>query len=98
MTHDWPGNVRELQNVLTYAFIKCKGPVIGLEHLPPSLTAGTSPGATERRPTSRITVAAVAAALAATGGNKVNAARHLGISRATLYRFLAEHPRLYDAR
>jgi transcriptional regulator of acetoin/glycerol metabolism len=31
-------------------------------------------------------------ALSQTGGNKKKAARLLGVGRATLYRFLGEHP------
>jgi transcriptional regulator of acetoin/glycerol metabolism len=36
----------------------------------------------------------VARALKETGGNKSRAARILGVGRATLYRFLDEHPEL----
>jgi transcriptional regulator of acetoin/glycerol metabolism len=34
----------------------------------------------------------VKTALIKTGGNKAKAARILGVGRATLYRFLADHP------
>jgi len=40
----------------------------------------------------KLTVEAVQDALAQTGGNKVKAAKVLGVGRATLYRFLADHP------
>ena len=40
---------------------------------------------------------AIRDALAATGGNKLQASRLLGISRATLYEKLALHPGLADA-
>ena len=36
--------------------------------------------------------AAVQEALVKTGGNKARAARELGVGRATLYRFISEHP------
>ncbi len=38
LRYEFPGNVRELENIVERAFIVCQGPVIDLEHLPPSLT------------------------------------------------------------
>jgi transcriptional regulator with PAS, ATPase and Fis domain len=90
LDHSWPGNVRELENVLQYAFIKSKGEPIEPRHLPVSILREADEEALRlpRRP--RLTTAQVAEALRVTGGNRVQAARQLGISRATLYRFLAE--------
>lgn len=34
LDHPFPGNIRELENIIEYAFITCKGPVIAVEHLP----------------------------------------------------------------
>jgi transcriptional regulator of acetoin/glycerol metabolism len=39
----------------------------------------------------------VRTALIKTGGNKAKAAKLLGVGRATLYRFLGDHPELSDA-
>ena len=43
MLHDWPGNVRELERVLAAAVIRSAGAPphseLGLEHLPPAITA-----------------------------------------------------------
>ncbi|MBW2657254.1 MAG: hypothetical protein JRC59_06075, partial [Deltaproteobacteria bacterium] len=36
----------------------------------------------------------VRSALVHTGGNKARAAKQLGVGRATLYRFLGDHPEL----
>ena len=49
---------------------------------------------TDSRPgrTKKLEAQAVRNALLKTGGNKANAARVLGVGRATLYHFLAEHP------
>ncbi|MGW8324694.1 MAG: helix-turn-helix domain-containing protein, partial [Desulfobacterales bacterium] len=40
----------------------------------------------------KLNVEDVKTALIKTGGNKAKAARVLGVGRATLYRFLADHP------
>ncbi|MBT3378272.1 MAG: sigma 54-interacting transcriptional regulator [Lentisphaerae bacterium] len=86
--YDWPGNVRELQNWLQFALVKCKGPVIQIDHLPPSLHG---PGRSVRkRRRKKLDVDSVRLALNETDGNKVKAAQVLGVSRATLYRFLDE--------
>ncbi|MBW1771004.1 MAG: sigma 54-interacting transcriptional regulator [Deltaproteobacteria bacterium] len=88
MDYLWPGNVRELQNALHYALVKCKGRLIRPEDLPLELKAGRS----RRGPTRKLNPEMVQAALELTGGNKAKAARHLGVGRATLYRFLEEFP------
>jgi PAS domain S-box-containing protein len=104
--HSWPGNVRELQSAIQYALIKAKGGGITAEHLPRDVRSrsGVRPGeptgvdgvAVERLPaprgSARLSVEAVRQALVRTGGNKVKAAKILGIGRATLYRFLGKNP------
>jgi two-component system nitrogen regulation response regulator GlnG len=37
--HDWPGNVRELQNVLKYALVRARGPILTPDCLPENLRA-----------------------------------------------------------
>jgi len=88
LSYEWPGNVRELQNWIQFALVKCKGPMIMPEHLPPF-----RPGAQPRMRSGRrrkLDVDSVRSALRQAGGNKVRAAELLGVSRATLYRFLNE--------
>jgi transcriptional regulator of acetoin/glycerol metabolism len=96
MEYDWPGNVREMQNALQYALIKCRGTVIEPEHLPPVMTrprqAAGPPISKDRA--HKLDAESVRRALDETGGNKVKAARLLGVGRATLYRFLGDHPGL----
>lgn len=97
--YNWPGNVRELQNWIQFALIKCKNDVIKPEHLPP-IALNPAPAvergpaaelhATAKRGRQRLTRELIDAAIAKSGGNKVEAARVLGVSRATLYRFLDE--------
>ncbi|MGB5924003.1 MAG: sigma 54-interacting transcriptional regulator [Syntrophobacteria bacterium] len=89
MDYLWPGNVRELQNALHYALVKCKGRLIRPEDLPMELKSRRS---SRRGPTRKLNPEMVKAALDLTGGNKAKAARHLGVGRATLYRFLEEFP------
>lgn len=89
MDYLWPGNVRELQNALHYALVKCKGRLIRPEDLPMELKSVRS---SRRGPTRKLNKKMVRAALDRTGGNKAKAARHLGVGRATLYRFLEEFP------
>jgi len=88
--YDWPGNVRELQNTIQYALVKCGGNLIQIDHLPPTVTErqslGRGPQAKPRK--RKLDAEAVEQALKETKGNKVEAARKLGVSRATLYRFL----------
>ena len=101
--YSWPGNVRELTNALHYALIQCQGPSIGPEHLPPEI--GGPPGGwlseaahsgkiapAPRGRRRKLSLPEVQAALESCGGNRVEAARRLGVSRSTLYRYIEEHP------
>jgi transcriptional regulator with PAS, ATPase and Fis domain len=81
--HEWPGNVRELRNVLERALIVCDGRFIEPEHLylralkDVSLSNITDLETLEKR--------AIEQAMQDSGGNKVRAAKQLGISRMQLY-------------
>jgi transcriptional regulator with PAS, ATPase and Fis domain len=90
MTHSWPGNVRELQNVIQYACVKSKGGTIRPSHLPAAVNPADTKSRRRRKRQGKLEREAVHEALEQTGGNKVQAAKLLGVSRATLYRFLAE--------
>lgn len=90
LDYDWPGNVRELQNVIQYAIVMCKGRVITPEHLPSHLINRNSAKQKKHRKARKrkIDIEKVEQVLAETDGNKLKAAHILGVSRATLYRFL----------
>ncbi|MDH5299136.1 MAG: sigma 54-interacting transcriptional regulator [Desulfobulbaceae bacterium] len=92
--YPWPGNVRELHNVIRYALVHCREEQVRAVHLPPQFLSGSRSFSIEPSlpVRGRLTVAAVRQALAATNGNRLQAARQLGVGRATLYRFLAKHP------
>ena len=87
--YDWPGNVRELRNVLERTAIVCDGPFIDAEHLSLSIDAAVAPlistdlGVLERQ--------AIEQALREVRGNKVRAARQLGITRTQLYSRLKKY-------
>ncbi|MBQ0930574.1 sigma-54 interaction domain-containing protein [Ideonella alba] len=101
--HDWPGNIRELRNLLEQASLVSDERLLGARHLRPLLAVDESRPlpTTVRGPDTpadgQSLPAAVAAleqrliteALQATGGNKLAAARRLGIARATLYEKLS---------
>jgi len=91
-TYRWPGNIRELINVLQFASVRCAGPLIEIQHLPPEVRqpAKEQPEQTPARDfgEKKLTAQLVREALEKSRGNKLRAARMLGVGRATLYRFL----------
>jgi DNA-binding NtrC family response regulator len=95
--YDWPGNVRQLENVIERAFALGHGPAIGPENLPPEIRRDSRPAApADGAPPASCTLeegerAIILRALEEAGGNKVKAARILGIKRKRLYRLLHKH-------
>jgi len=85
--YPWPGNVRELQNAVHYVLAGCHTEVAEPEDLPQEIRRAGG----VRGPAPKLNFAAVQAALMQCGGNKVKAAKLLGVGRATLYRFLVSH-------
>jgi PAS domain S-box-containing protein len=88
-SYSWPGNVRELGNAIQFGMIKCHGAPLDVQHLPPEIASGTREvtAAKPGRPP-KLDTDAVVGALSRSGGNRAKAARLLGVSRTTLYRFL----------
>ncbi|MHB9074762.1 MAG: sigma-54 interaction domain-containing protein [Desulfobaccales bacterium] len=93
--HDWPGNVRELINAMEYAFMLCPEGYILPDHLPihlsqkgvarfrePSKAQDGSPARDKE---------ALVRALKGAGGKVSEAARILGVSRVTLWKWLKYH-------
>ena len=85
----WPGNVRELKSAIEFAVIQCEGSNIEPIDLPPEITLHHRPspgieGDSDDKST-------ILSALDRAQGNRSEAARLLGISRATLFRRLSHH-------
>jgi two-component system response regulator HydG len=80
--YDWPGNVRELKNTLWRAALLADGSEIEPRHL--SLPEAVGSIATAPVTLEDAERAAITNALAATAGNRVQAAQRLGIARSTL--------------
>jgi DNA-binding NtrC family response regulator len=94
VSYDWPGNIRELANVLERAQILAEDNRITLDDLPE--TMHTLPPQTEVSGFDSLNLhelecRTVRAALHQAKGNKVHAAKALGISRRALYRLIAKH-------
>ena len=102
LEYDWPGNVRELENCLERAFTLSSGPVLQMidlpvqpkrtEHLPPK--NGTAMGGAEGSnvvPMAQLEKQAILDTLHQVKGDKMLAARLLGIGKTTLYRKLKEY-------
>jgi len=87
--YDFPGNVRELAHVVERAVIVADGASVGAADLPEAVRAGAR---LRKRPTlAQLEADYVREVLAATRGNKSEAARVLGISRKNLYEKLARY-------
>jgi len=93
-SYEWPGNVRELANAMERAVILARGgplrPAEVLSHLDHGPPASAAPGQVGRDVTDTsfdldtLEHRAILRALEATGGNRVRAAKLLGISERTL--------------
>jgi DNA-binding NtrC family response regulator len=91
----WPGNVRELANVIDRAQILAEGHLITVDDLPDNLLLGPADdGGAEDSATQNLHQLQrrhVLAVLREARGNKVHAAKALGISRRALYRLLEKY-------
>jgi DNA-binding NtrC family response regulator len=104
--YHWPGNVRELENLIERLVVLTGGSHLGVEFLPDKMLR-TLPEATSDEATIEGAIAAlkrrmIINALQSEAGNKVAAARRLGISRSYLHRLISEleiaEPEIFSAR
>jgi two-component system, NtrC family, response regulator HydG len=96
MGYDWPGNVRELINAVEYAMVLCPEGNILPEHLP--LHFAQKSAASGFRGTPRVPNTgksrdkeSLLKALKAAGGHRGEAAKILGVSRVTLWKWLKQN-------
>jgi DNA-binding NtrC family response regulator len=91
--YSWPGNIRELENVLSNACMMLEGEIIDVRDLPTRLlepTEGCKEDGQNPLTLAEVDRRHVQRVLESVDGNKLKAARILGISRDKLYRILAE--------
>jgi DNA-binding NtrC family response regulator len=91
IAYDWPGNVRELENAIERAVALGSGPIVHVADLPSNLQYPAServPEKDEILPLEELERRAILRTLRETGGDKLSAARMLGIGKTTLYRKL----------
>jgi two-component system NtrC family response regulator len=100
LSHPWPGNVRELRNAMERVAVLARHRVLVaadfdfLGGAPGGTAAAAETGdGAEDLPAAvaRLETAMIRRALAATGGNRAEAARRLGIHRQLLYEKLRRH-------
>jgi two-component system response regulator HydG len=94
IAYDWPGNVRELENAIERAVALGSGPIVQVADLPTQLQYPTTERLPERNellPLVELERRAILHTLRQTAGDKLAAARILGIGKTTLYRKLKQY-------
>jgi len=96
IAHGWPGNVRELENCIERCCAMNSGPIIHIVDLPNSISgalARPTPNGTDERvvPLSVIEKRTILKTITQLNGDKMMAAKLLGIGKTTLYRKLKKY-------
>lgn len=97
LAYDWPGNVRELENCLERACAFTTGPILHVRDLPsdihsaPGTVAQAAEGGPKIIPMAELEKLTILNTITQLNGDKLLAARLLGIGKTTLYRKLKEY-------
>jgi two-component system response regulator HydG len=98
LAYDWPGNVRELENCLDRACALNTGPLIHLQDLPSAISGAQGhaplsgePASAKIIPMADLEKQTILNTISQLNGDKLLAARLLGIGKTTLYRKLKEY-------
>ena len=85
--YTWPGNVRQLVNALEHAAVTCQTGIIEVSDLPDYVFGENGLVKNEQQ----AELETIKAALAMYKGNRTLAAKHLGISRVTLWKRIKDY-------
>jgi two-component system response regulator HydG len=103
LAYDWPGNVRELENCLERSYAFTSGPTIHTTDLPREIANlavpqssnangnGNGYGHSKIIPIAELEKQTILSAIMELNGDKLQAARLLGIGKTTLYRKLKDY-------
>jgi DNA-binding NtrC family response regulator len=99
LAYDWPGNVRELENCLERSYAFTSGPAIHVMDLPreiasiplPEPVNGNGNGHGRIIPMAELEKQTILKTITELNGDKLQAARLLGIGKTTLYRKLKDY-------
>lgn len=96
VAYDWPGNVRELENSLDRACAMSSGPILHIADLPTPIQNSqvrvpTLGGGLRIIPIADLEKQAILSTIDQLNGDKLMAAKLLGIGKTTLYRKLKEY-------
>ena len=101
LAYDWPGNVRELENSLERSYAFTSGPTIHTADLPREIANlpisevlngnGNGNGYSKIVPIAELEKQTILRAITELNGDKLQAARLLGIGKTTLYRKLKDY-------
>jgi len=95
MDYDYPGNVRELENIIEHASVMCQSTRIRTSHLPPELTPKNQKMIIDEKeshpPIQAFEKQLIQETLEKHNGNKILAAKDLGLHRSTLWRKMRKY-------